>query len=45
MRLIDSAKADKMEQGLDKKIIIDKKQKEVEAMTEKFKVARKYFLM
>ena len=45
MRLTDNTKADKMEQDLDKKIIIDKKQKEVEVMTEKFKVARKYCLM
>lgn len=30
-----------MENDLDKKIIIDKKQKEVEAMTEKFKEAQK----
>lgn len=29
-----------MEQDLDKKIIIDKKQKEVEVMTQKFKEAR-----
>ena len=37
MRETDPQKAEKMEQDLDKKIIIDKKQKEVEVMTAKFK--------
>lgn len=32
-----------MEQELEKRIILDKKTKEVEAMTEKFKEARKFY--
>ena len=44
MREEDPKKAEKMEHDLEKKIIFEKKTKEVEVMTEKFKEARRFVL-